>query len=85
MGDGVYERLGERSYYGSTDFIGVLMKDWKVSDDGYTYSIEIYDYIYDQDGNHMTADDIIWCLDMQANEANKTNARKITEAVSSLL
>ena len=39
---------------------GVLMKDYKAVDD-LTYQVEIYDYITDQAGNHLTAHDVAWC------------------------
>lgn len=39
---------------------GVLMKDYEKIDD-LTYNCEIYDYIYDQAGNHLTASDVAFC------------------------
>lgn len=38
---------------------GVLMKDYEKVDD-LTYNCILYDYIYDQAGNHLTADDVVW-------------------------
>ena len=43
-------------------FHGVLMKEMTTVDD-LTYDVEIYDYIYDQAGNHLTANDIKFCYD----------------------
>ena len=37
-------------------------KSWKSLGNG-TYQVEIFDYIYDSAGNHMTADDIIFSLE----------------------
>lgn len=39
---------------------GVLMKGYEKVDD-LTYNVEIYDYIYDQAGNHLTASDVAFC------------------------
>ena len=43
-------------------FHGVLMKEMTTVDD-LTYDVEIYDYIYDQAGNHLTASDIKFCYE----------------------
>lgn len=62
----VYSRLLYDSLaYFSAD--GVLMpvvaKSWDVESDGVTWNIEIFDYVYDSAGNHITADDIIWNIE----------------------
>lgn len=44
------------------EYPGVLMKELTPVDD-LTYDVEIYDYIYDQDGNHLTASDIKFCYE----------------------
>ena len=44
------------------DMKGVLMKDYEKIDD-LTYNCTIYDYIYDQAGNHLTAADVAWCYE----------------------
>lgn len=41
---------------------GVLMKDYTQIDE-LTYQVEIYDYVYDQAGNHLTAADVAWCYE----------------------
>ena len=40
---------------------GILMKDFEVVD-GFTFRIEIYDYIYDSAGNHITSEDVAYCF-----------------------
>ena len=79
VASGVYERLAERSEYGSSDFIGVLLKSWEPYNDSYSYHCEIFDYITDSDGNHMTAEDIKFAIETQGGDGNKTQARKATE------
>ncbi|MBQ9300674.1 MAG: ABC transporter substrate-binding protein [Clostridia bacterium] len=44
------------------EFVGCLMKELTQVDD-LTYDVEIYDYIKDQDGNPLTANDIKFCFD----------------------
>ncbi len=59
----IFEHLGQYDAMGSDKFVGVIMKSWKASDDGLKYDIEIYDNIYDSAGNHMTANDIKFCVE----------------------
>ncbi|MCD8374149.1 MAG: ABC transporter substrate-binding protein [Oscillospiraceae bacterium] len=56
----VYESLFRRT--GANEFIGVLAKEWEQTDE--YLDVTIYDYIYDQDGNHITADDVIFSYDI---------------------
>lgn len=44
------------------DWQPVLAKSWEKVD-GHTYNFTLYDYIYDTDGNHMTAEDVVFCVD----------------------
>lgn len=44
--------------FDSGNYIPVLAKGFTVVDDTH-YDVEIYDYIYDHDGNHITADDVL--------------------------
>lgn len=55
-----YEMLMAKGADGT--YGGVLMKEMTKVDD-LTYDVEIYDYIYDQAGNHLTANDIKFCYD----------------------
>ena len=48
---------------------GVLMKEMTPVDD-LTYDVEIYDYIYDQAGNHLTASDIKFCYETAQSTGN---------------
>lgn len=73
----IFEHLGQYEKVGSTEFIGVLMKSWNQVDD-VTYEIEIYDYIYDSAGNHLTANDVKFSLDT-SKEAGVSAAKNIKE------
>ena len=57
--DSVYECLARRAYLGG-ELELILAKSYTQVDD-VTYDIEIYDYIYDSEGNHMTASDVVYC------------------------
>lgn len=48
---------------------GVMMKDYEKIDD-LTYNCEIYDYIYDSEGNHITADDVVFSYETGAASGN---------------
>lgn len=52
-------------------------KDWSTDDNGFTYDVEIYDYITDAAGNHITADDVIWEIQETINAALKPDFAKI--------
>ena len=54
------ESLFERDANGN--LINQIAKDYTVDDDNLTYHVEIYDYVYDTAGNHITADDIVFCF-----------------------
>lgn len=57
----------------------VLGKSYESLGDG-TYSIEIFDNIYDSEGNHMTADDIIFSVNWHTEDGeNPSNYETITE------
>ena len=49
--------------------IGVIAKDWTINDN--IVDVTIYDYVYDSAGNHITADDIVFCYNewMKAGKA----------------
>lgn len=56
-----------------------VAKTWASEDNGFTYDIEIWDIVYDSEGNHITADDIVWFLE-KTHEANlKPAFAKISE------
>ncbi len=62
-----YEMLMAKGADG--EYCGVLMKEMTKVDD-LTYDVEIYDYIYDQAGNHLTANDIKFCYETAAGTGN---------------
>lgn len=51
---------------GSQELYNGIGKAWEKIDD-YTYEVEIYDYVHDTEGNHITADDVVFsfqtCID----------------------
>lgn len=50
------------------EIIGVLMKDYEISEDGTYMDCYLYDYIFDAAGNHLTASDVVFsfykCLEI---------------------
>jgi len=54
------------AYYTSDGVLNpVVAKSWEVEEDGVTWDVEIYDYVYDSQGNHITASDIVWMMNEQ--------------------
>ena len=52
----------------------VLAKNWEqTDDDGYEFSVEIYDYIHDSNGNPITADDVVFSIE-QIKKGGNLNA-----------
>lgn len=45
------------------EFKGQLAKDIELSEDAKTVTVTLYDYINDSAGNHITAQDVLWCYD----------------------
>jgi ABC-type transport system substrate-binding protein len=43
------------------DYVPLLAKSYSVVDDLH-YNVELYDYIYDHAGNHITADDVVYAI-----------------------
>lgn len=58
----VYESLFRRT--GPNEFVGVLAKEWDWTDE--YLEVTIYENIYDQDGNHITADDVVFSYGIYA-------------------
>ena len=56
----LYETLALKAADGT--FYGILAKDW-TTEDNLHYSFEIYDYIYDTAGNHITASDCVYSIE----------------------
>ncbi|MBQ1468845.1 MAG: hypothetical protein IIZ27_10245, partial [Solobacterium sp.] len=60
---------------GSPDDVSSIVKDWTVSEDGYTVDWELYDNIYDFEGNHITAADLQWFYDKYCEQRTLANIK----------
>lgn len=76
-----YETLGTRDTFAG-NFVGVLMKDWKQVDDT-TFDVTLYDYIYDQDGNHLTASDVAFSWN-KAKEIAQLSEISVVDSITAL-
>lgn len=65
----LYDSLAWRIAGG--EVVPVAAKSWEVEQDGVTWNVEIYDYITDSAGNHITADDIVWFIEESMKRAQK--------------
>lgn len=65
----IYDKLLE--YDADGNLVGVLVKNW--SQEGRVVSLELYDNIYDTDGNHFTASDVVYSI-QKAAEGGNTSA-----------
>lgn len=52
------------------ELVPQLAEGYEVLEDGYTYRITLKDYVYDSEGNHFTANDVKYVLDVVAREYN---------------
>ena len=57
-----------------------VAKSWETEDDGFTYTVTIYDYVYDSAGNHITASDLVWFINESKVRALKPIWAKVAEA-----
>ncbi len=71
----LYDRLAYQT--ADNKFIPQVAKSWKVDADGITWNVEIYDYVEDSAGNHITADDIVWMLQESMKQKLKPCYNKI--------
>ena len=55
----LFDRLATMS---EGEYVPQVAKSWEVREDGKTWDIEIFDYVYDSAGNHITASDIVWII-----------------------
>lgn len=69
----LYQPLGDLKGVGG-DLEGILMKSYNAVD-VHTYDIEIYDYIYDTAGNHITSSDVVWSFNKAIEMATNTNTK----------
>lgn len=70
-------------------FRGILAKDWskneELSKDGKAvYDVEIYDYITDTAGNHLTADDVIFSYNEALNNGKGNQHSALTGGMESI-
>ena len=65
----LYEQLALKSPEG--DIYGIIAKDW-TTEDNITFHFEIYDYVYDTAGNHITAADCVFSLEHARDDAAVT-------------
>ena len=76
----VFEPLGSFQSYGE-DFEGLLMESWEYDGDK-TYTIKLYENIYDSEGNHITASDVEFCYEaVQGPGSEMANMVKPIESV----
>lgn len=68
--DCLYETLG---YFEDGEFVGVLAKDYELSEDQTTLTFNLYEDIYDQAGNHMTASDVVFSYNSKVEAGNFFN------------
>lgn len=62
----IYEPLFD---FRDNEYIPILAKGYTEVDDLH-WDVEIYDYIYDSDGNHITADDVVFSLNLLVESGN---------------
>lgn len=67
----LYETLGISTSKG--EYLPWAAKSWKTDDNGFSYDFELYDYITDAAGNKITADDMVWMIEMSKEKAQKPN------------
>jgi ABC-type transport system substrate-binding protein len=78
----LYEYLAVSDSTGPDGFVGVIMKDYEQVDE-LTYRITIYDNVYDTNGNHITAEDVVWCYDT-CKEIGKTSKIKKMDVMTTV-
>lgn len=66
----VYEFLFDR--VGANDYSPRIGKSWEQTDDTH-YTVEIYDNVYDSNGNHITASDVVFSYELNANSGYADN------------
>lgn len=59
------------------EYIPLVAKSWTAEDDGLTFQIELYDYVTDSAGNAITADDIVWMIELSKEAALKPAFAKL--------
>ncbi|MGB8451014.1 MAG: ABC transporter substrate-binding protein [Anaerocolumna sp.] len=54
-----------------------IAKSWETTDDGYTYSVEIWDKVTDSEGHQITAADVVWFIQEAKTRALKPVFSKV--------
>jgi len=68
---GIYEGLLTRTYDG---YGPGIISEYEIADDGMSVSFTIDDDIYTVDGYHVTAEDVIWCIEQHQGSNQSSNA-----------
>jgi ABC-type transport system substrate-binding protein len=64
----IYEALFDMDNTGS--LVGNIATDYTLADDGMSAVVNIYDCVYDSDGNHITADDVVYSVNWLVDSGN---------------
>lgn len=75
----LYEYLAYYDSDSETGLSGILMKECERIDD-YTMRVTLYDYIYDSQGNHLTAADVAFCFNTWAEKGNSVKCKLLESA-----
>lgn len=70
----LYEYLAYYDSDSETGLSGILMKECERIDD-YTMRVTVYDYIYDSEGNHLTASDVAFSFNTWAEKGNSVKCK----------
>ena len=76
----VYETLAVLNY--DKEYKPQVAKSWSAQDDGLTFDVEIYDYVTDSAGNNITANDIVWMINLSKEAGLKPCFSKVESATA---
>ena len=71
----LYETLGVQTE--DKEIVPYVAKEWSTDDNGFTYTITIWDNVYDSAGNHITTSDILWFINESMSRALKPIFAKV--------
>lgn len=72
----VYETLAIITEFGG-ELEGIIAKEWTVDDSGLEMDVEIYDYVHDTEGNHITAEDVVFCYEQMISQGYVTKVESV--------
>lgn len=72
----LYDRL---AVIYNSDYVPQMAESWEVAEDGVTWTVKIHDNITDSQGNHITADDIVWFTQESMDRKLKPQFNKVKE------